>query len=60
MYKTCITFICTIMFGLPESSKIILLKNLILELIKFKVTEKRRKKSHFPTLWPQIAYRVDL
>ena len=42
----CNIFICKILFGISESSKITLLKDFILELIKFKVTEKSKKK-HF-------------
>ena len=39
LYMACNPFICTIVFGLLESSKI------ILEIIEFKVTEKSKKKS---------------
>ena len=47
----------TILFGLSESSKIILYKYFILEIIETKVTEKCKKK-HFQWLWPQFSFRL--
>ena len=46
----CNTFICTILFCLLESSKITLFKDFILEIIKFKATEKSKKKPFSATL----------
>ena len=59
LYIACNLFICTILFGLLESSKINLLKDFILTITKFKVTGKN-KKSHFPRLWPQLFFRQDI
>ena len=47
IYMTCNPFICTILVGLSESSRITLLKDFILEIIKFNVTEKAKKKKLF-------------
>ena len=52
LYMTRNTSICTILFGLSKSSKITLFNDFILEIIEFKVTEKSKKKSRFPLLWP--------
>ena len=44
LYMACNLFICTIIFGLSESSKITLHRDFIQVIIKFKVTEKSKKK----------------
>ena len=41
---TCKNLICTILFGLLESSKITIITYFILEIIEAKVTEKSKKK----------------
>ena len=43
-------FICTIVFGISESSNITIFKDFILEIIEFKITEKSKKKPFFATL----------
>jgi len=47
LYMAYNTIICTISFGLLESFKITLLEDFILKIIKFKVTEKSKKKAIF-------------
>ena len=47
LYMTCKKIICTILFDLLGSPKIILFKDFILEIIKVKVTEKSEKKAIF-------------
>ena len=50
LYMAYNTIICTISFGLLESFKITLLEDIILKIIKFKVTEKSKKKPFSATL----------
>ena len=50
LYKECDPFICTFIFSLSDSSKIIVFKDLILEIIRLKVTKKSKKKSFSMTL----------
>ena len=47
LYMTCNPLICTILFDLSESSKIIVFKDFIMEIIEIKVTEKSKKKRDF-------------
>ena len=51
---TCNTFICTILIGLPESSKTAFFKDFIQEIIEFKVMGKSLKKTFFATLASSI------
>ena len=46
----CNPFICTILLSLSESSKVIVLKDFILEKIKIKVTEKSKKNQFSATM----------
>ena len=47
---TCNSFICTIIFGLLDSSKITLFKDFILEIIEAKSRKKAKKKPFSATL----------
>ena len=52
LYVECNLFICTILFGLSESSKITLFKDFILEIIEFKVTGKCKRSTLASIIFP--------
>ena len=54
--KTHKLFICTILFGLSESSRITRFKDFILEIFEFKVTEKCKKKKAFSVTLASIIF----
>ena len=49
-----IIFISTTLIGLSESPKKTLFKNLILEIIEVKFSEKSKQIIYFPRLWPKL------
>ena len=55
----CNAFICKIIFVISGYSKITVFKDFILEIIKFKVT-KKGKKRNFPRLKLQLSFRLDI
>ena len=54
----CNTFICTILFGLSDSSRLTLFKDFIMKMIEseFQGKCKKKKNKPFPRLWPQLSF----